>query len=163
MAATTQARPLASVPTDVQAPDALQPIPGPTTAPGGAPADSDKPDWVWPVDGEVVTPFDSAKQKGILIAVAPDAPVRAVADGTVSYVGTYLDYGKLVIITHDERLRTVYGQNKTLVVKQGQRVRRGEMIATAGGNRGDPGAARFRFEVRVKGTPSDPLPFLPAR
>ena len=136
-----------------------EPAPAPATTPAAMP---DKPDWVWPVDGEVVQPFDAARQKGIFIAVASDAPVRAVADGTVSYVGTYLDYGKLIIITHDDRMRTVYGQNKTLVVKQGQSVRRGEMIATAGGNRGDAGT-RFRFEVRLKGVPVDPLPYLPAR
>lgn len=117
--------------------------------------------WVWPIDGRVLAKFDPVRGKGIDIAAAEDAPVRAVADGEVSYTGSPLDYGNLVILTHGNGLRTVYAHNKSIVAKQGQEVRRGQVIASAG--KTSAASAVLHFEVRLKGVPVDPLDYLPAR
>jgi len=116
--------------------------------------------WIWPTSGAVTANFDSAR-KGIEIAAAEDAPVVAVADGTVSYVGSPRDYGNLIILKHGEELLSVYAHNKTLLVKEGQTVRRGQTIATAGKTPGVP--ATLHFEVRRNHVPIDPLNMLPLR
>jgi lipoprotein NlpD len=135
-----------------------------TSAPAGgalsaAPGTSST--WVWPVDGRVLVRFDPVRGKGIDIATDEDAQVRAVADGEVSYTGSPMDYGNLVILTHANGLRTVYAHNKTLLAKQGQTVTRGQVIATAG--KTSVAAPVLHFEVRLKGVPVDPLDYLPVR
>jgi lipoprotein NlpD len=126
---------------------------------GVAPAPTSS--WVWPVDGRVLAKFDPVRGKGIDIGAAEDAPVRAVADGEVSYTGSPLDYGNLVILTHGNGLRTVYAHNKSILAKQGQTVSRGQIIATAG--KTSVAAPVVHFEVRLKGVPVDPLEYLPVR
>jgi len=112
------------------------------------------------VEGTVAAKFDPMR-KGIEIAAAEDAPVVAVADGTVSYVGSPRDYGNLVILKHGEDLLSVYAHDKTLLVKEGQAVRRGQVIATAGKTPGMP--ATLHFEVRRNSVAIDPLDVLPIR
>lgn len=117
--------------------------------------------WLWPVDGSVVVKFDPVHGKGVDIGVGEDAPVRAVADGEVSYTGSPLEWGNLVVLTHANGLRTVYAHNKTIVARQGQRVTQGQVIATAGKTGATPPI--LHFEVRLKGIPVNPLDYLPPR
>jgi len=134
-------------------------VPEPATAaPGGSGIST--AGWIWPTSGAVTGNFD-ATRKGIEIAAAEDAPVVAVADGTVSYVGSPRDYGNLIILKHSEDLLSVYAHNKSLLVKEGQVVRRGQTIATAGKSPGIP--ATLHFEVRRNHVPIDPLGVLPLR
>ncbi len=128
-------------------------LPGASAAPA--------PAWLWPVEGRVRAKFDAAHSKGIDIGVLEDAPVVAVADGEVSYTGKLRDYGNLVIVAHADGLRSVYAHAKSIEVKQGQAVARGQQIATAG--KSGSGEPRLHFEVRRKGVPVDPMEFLPAR
>lgn len=141
--------------------DAVPPSPPPSVS-AEVPAATSASGWIWPVQGKLTEKFDGLKKKGIVLSVSEDAPIHAVADGVVNYVGTFNEYGKLIIISHDNNVRSVYGYNKTLAVQSGQTVHRGDVIATAGRTAGKS-AALLRFEVRLKGVPVDPLTYLPAR
>ncbi|MEY3497886.1 MAG: hypothetical protein RLZZ325_893, partial [Pseudomonadota bacterium] len=74
--------------------------------------------------------FNEAKNKGIDIAGKMGEPIQAAADGKVVYAGNSLrGYGNLVIIKHDNTYLTAYAHNRTLVVKEGENVRKGQRIA----------------------------------
>ncbi|MFX1674383.1 LysM peptidoglycan-binding domain-containing M23 family metallopeptidase [Paraburkholderia sp. A2WS-5] len=116
----------------------------------------------WPVNGSVVTPFAPGKQRGIVIACAPGAPVKAAAAGRVMYAGSGIKgYGKLVIVKHDAHLITAYGRNGRLLVKQGDTVKLGQQIATSGADAVGVGA--LLFEMRENGKPVDPVAQLPRK
>jgi len=151
---------LAAPPVVVAAP---APAIGTSVAPPAAAgnADAATAGWIWPVDGPVTGKFDPLRGKGIEIAAAEDAPVVAVADGTVSYTGSPRDYGNLIIIKHSDELLSVYAHNKTLLVKEGETVRRGQAIATAGKTANVP--STLHFEVRRNHVAIDPLDVLPLR
>ena len=87
-------------------------------------------------------------------------PVMAAEGGRVVLAGGgLLGYGKMIIVRHPSGVMTVYGNNRKLLVKEGDQVMRGQKIAELG----DPGAAnpRLRFEVHVKGKTADPMLYLP--
>lgn len=121
-------------------------------------------DWTWPVTGEVVKNFSQGGGKqGIEIRGEEGDPVRAAAAGSVVYSGSALrGYGNLLIIKHDSRYLTAYGYNRRLQVGEGERVRRGQVIAEMGRGPGSehPG---LHFEVRRDGEPVDPITHLPER
>jgi lipoprotein NlpD len=139
--------------------------PAVSLAPPSSPSVAEKPatsvPWIWPVDGRVAGTFDAVRTKGIEIAAGDGAKIVAVADGEVSYTGAPRDYGNLVIVRHPDGLLSVYAHTKAILVVQGQTVKRGQAIATAG--KTDGGAQNVHFEVRRKGVPIDPLELLPAR
>ncbi len=119
-------------------------------------------DWIWPARGNVVAGFDEAKNKGLDIAGSAGDPVIAAADGTVVYVGASLrGYGNLVILKHNNTYLTAYAHNQTLLVKEDQRVRKGQKIAEMGST--DADRVKLHFEVRRQGKPVDPAKYLPAR
>lgn len=129
----------------------------PRAAGSGAAADAP---WIWPVQGHVVRGFNAAqKSLGVEIAVSEDAPVRAVADGSVIYTGSPRDYGNLIILRHGAELLSVYAHLKSLRVAEGQSVRQGDLIATSGST--DGGSPGMHFEVRRNHLPVDPLGQLP--
>ncbi|NLP59762.1 M23 family metallopeptidase [Paraburkholderia sacchari] len=116
----------------------------------------------WPVIGSVVKPFEPGKQRGVVIACAPGAPVKAAAAGRVMYAGSGIKgYGKLVIVKHNAHLITAYGRNGRLLVKQGDSVKLGQQIATSGADA--VGVGMLLFEVRENGKPVDPLAQLPRK
>ena len=67
-------------------------------------------------------------------------------------------YGKLVIIKHDSQLLSVYAHNRELLVKEGERVQKGQKIAEMGDS--DADAVGLHFEIRKLGKPVDPMPYL---
>jgi lipoprotein NlpD len=76
------------------------------------------------------------------------------------YAGTGIEaYGPLIIIKHDDSLITAYGQNSTLLVKEGDAVTQGQTIGQVGSD--SHGVASIQFEVRKDGHPVDPLEWLP--
>jgi lipoprotein NlpD len=90
------------------------------------------------------------------------AEIRAAAGGTVAYSGGGLiGYGMLIIIKHDDSYLSAYGYNQTLMVKEGERVTPGQIIALMG--RGPADRPLLHFEIRVNGKPADPARFLPSR
>jgi lipoprotein NlpD len=139
------------------------PVPAPASEAAQAPAGSAAASgWIWPVAGPVTGKFDPVRSKGIEIAAPEDAPIVAVADGTVSYTGSPRDYGNLVILKHGDELLSVYAHAKTILVKEGQVVGRGQTIATAGKSPGTV-PSTVHFEARRNHVPVDPLELLPLR
>ena len=116
----------------------------------------------WPANGQVIAGFDEARNKGIDIAGKAGDPVFAAADGQVVYAGAGLrGYGNLVIVKHNNTFLTAYAHNQKLLVKEDQRVRKGEKIAEMGSS--DADRVKLHFEIRHQGKPVDPSRFLAAR
>jgi lipoprotein YgeR len=137
------------------------PRPAPAdTAPAAAPASAIS--LIWPVDGTVIRRFDGSNSKGIDITAAAGTPVVAAAAGTVVYAGNGLrGYGNLLILKHNGEYLTAYAHNRTLLVKEGQSVTRGEKIAEMGDT--DADRVMLHFELRYQGRSIDPSRALPPR
>ncbi len=117
---------------------------------------------IWPANGQVIAGFDESKNKGIDIAGKAGDPVVAAADGQVVYAGSGLrGYGNLLIIKHNNNYLTAYAHNQKLLVKEDQKVRKGDRIAEMGNS--DADRVKLHFEVRRQGKPVDPQRFLASR
>ncbi|MDO5057522.1 MAG: peptidoglycan DD-metalloendopeptidase family protein [Lautropia sp.] len=156
---------------DAQRPDATAAPARPAAAPAGTapvpPVPSttrtfDGVRYSWPVSGKVLQGFDGISNKGVLVAGRAGDAVLAAADGRVIFAGVGpRGYGNLVILKHANEMLSVYAHNRSLAVKEGQQVKRGQKIAEmgqAGGNR-----SALHFEVRQGGKPVDPAGVLPKR
>ena len=133
----------------------------PVTAPAGA-ADEARLSWMWPTDGRVVATFDDGRNKGLDIAGKMGQQVVAAGAGKVMYAGSGIrGYGNLVIVKHSNSLLSAYAHNRKIVVKEGDNVGKGQLIAEMGDS--DADAVKLHFEIRQQGKPVDPTRFLPAR
>lgn len=115
--------------------------------------------WVWPARGQIKTKFKQGHRfnKGIDIAVNSTTSVRASAAGVVVYRGAGLKgYGKLIIIKHSDKYLSAYAHNDWLLVNEGDKVKRGQKIASIGEK-----TKLLHFEIREYGKPADPLKYLP--
>ncbi len=118
--------------------------------------------FAWPANGNVIAGFDEAKNKGLDIGGKAGDPVLAAADGQVVYAGAGLrGYGNLVILKHNNTYLTAYAHNQKLLVKEDQKVRKGDKIAEMGSS--DADRVKLHFEVRKQGKPVDPAKFLASR
>ena len=118
--------------------------------------------WVWPANGQITEQFSDSNSKGISIAGASGEAIFAVSDGKVVYSGNGLrGYGNLVIIKHPNEFITAYAHNKSIFVKEGETVDKGQKIAEMGMSETD--SPKLLFEVRRGGKPLDPLLYLPKR
>ena len=117
--------------------------------------------WVWPASGKLVHGFNQGSNpKGVAIRGAAGQAVFATAAGKVVYSGSGLrGYGKLIIIKHNSTYLSVYAHNRELLVKEGERVSKGQKIAEMGSDSAD--GIALHFEIRRLGKPVDPLKFLP--
>jgi murein DD-endopeptidase MepM/ murein hydrolase activator NlpD len=122
----------------------------------------------WPVKGWLTSsfgfrrdPFNGKRKihEGLDIAARTGSPVVATADGIVSSVKTEPGYGKMVTIDHGYGYRSLYGHNSKFSVKVGQRVRRGDQIASVG-NTGRSTGSHVHYEVRLNGVPVNPQKYL---
>ena len=112
----------------------------------------------WPAKGKVSEDF-SEKTKGIDIAGKLGDSITAAADGKVVYAGNSLrGYGNLVIIKHDNTYLTAYAHNRSLLLKEGDAVKKGQKIAEMGDT--DATSVKLHFELRVNGKPVNPTPYL---
>jgi lipoprotein NlpD len=131
------------------------------STPSSVQEDPEPTAWVWPIQGTVLRSFDDGpNSKGIDIAAAIGTPIHAAADGRVMYAGDGLrGYGKLIIIKHGNALLSAYAHQSALLVREGDRVTRGQKI----GEVGDTDATRpeLHFEIREHGRPVNPLKYLP--
>jgi lipoprotein NlpD len=126
------------------------------------PDDEEKLSWMWPSDGKIVATFDEGKNKGIDIAGKPGQQVMAAGAGKVMYAGSGIrGYGNLVIVKHSNSLLSAYAHNRSIVVKEGQNVNKGQVIAEMGDS--DADSVKLHFEIRQQGKPVDPSRFLPTR
>ena len=89
--------------------------------------------WVWPANGQITEQFSDSNSKGISIAGASGEAIFAVSDGKVVYSGNGLrGYGNLIIIKHPDEFITAYAHNKSIFVKEGETVNKGQKIAEMG-------------------------------
>ncbi len=137
------------------------PAPAKPDTPAAEPADDEGVAWIWPTDGKVIAGFDDGK-KGIDIAGKSGQPIVAAGAGKVMYAGSGIrGYGNLVIIKHTNNLLSAYAHNKTILVKEGQTISKGQKIAEMGNS--DADSVRLHFEIRRQGKPVDPAKYLPRR
>lgn len=152
------AAPAASVP-PAYAPSGQAPAPG-TQAESASAASAGGLGFVWPAKGKLLNGFSEPNSKGVDIAGKPGDPVVAAAPGRVMYTGTGIrGYGKLIVIKHDDGFNSVYAHNRSILVKEGQSVARGERIAELGST--DSDRPKLHFEIRKSGKPVDPMKYLP--
>ncbi len=115
--------------------------------------------WMWPARGTVIRNFSSTN-KGIDIAGSRGQNVNAAASGQVVYSGNALrGYGNLIIINHDNEYLSAYAHNDMLLVKEGQRVKKGQVIAKMGST--DASRVMLHFEIRYRGNSVNPRKYLP--
>ena len=115
----------------------------------------------WPVKGKIISGFgpkaNGLKNEGINIAVPEGTSIRAADGGVVAYAGSELKgYGNLVLIRHAGGYVTAYAHAKELLVKRGDTVKRGDIIAKAG-QTGAVSSPQLHFEVRKGATALDPI------
>ncbi|MES9832868.1 MAG: peptidoglycan DD-metalloendopeptidase family protein [Candidatus Thiodiazotropha sp. DIVDIV] len=121
--------------------------------------------WSWPTKGRVVQTFSNSDQnrKGVRISGRQGQSIKASEAGRVVYAGGGLvGYGNLVIIKHDQNYLSAYGYNRKLLVKEGDNIAKGDIVAHMGSpNSG--GQPVLHFEIRKQGKPINPLPLLPRK
>ena len=136
--------------------------PAPIAPPATAAVADEGLGFIWPSNGSLIGGFDESKNKGLDISGKAGDAVMASADGQVVYAGAGLrGYGNLIILKHNNTFLTAYAHNQKLLVKEDQKVRKGEKIAEMGST--DADRVKLHFEVRRQGKPVDPAKFLPAR
>lgn len=117
----------------------------------------------WPIVGEISSPYGirhGRRHDGIDIRSPIGTPIKAAADGEVSYCKRMRGYGNIVLLKHGNDFFTVYAHNSVNLVKQGQKIKQGQVIAKVG-RTGRATGPHLHFEVRDGSKPRNPLFFLP--
>ena len=122
------------------------------------------PTFRWPVRGKVIASYgaktNGKANDGINLAVPEGTPVKAAEDGVVAYAGNELKgYGNLVLVRHANGYVTAYAHARELLVKRGDTIKRGQVIAKSGQS-GEVASPQLHFEIRKGSSPVDPLQFL---
>jgi murein DD-endopeptidase MepM/ murein hydrolase activator NlpD len=141
-----------------------QPVAVEAAAAKPAETTSSLPTFRWPVRGKVITAYGSKTNgkvnDGINVAVPEGTPVKAAEDGVVAYSGNELKgYGNLVLVRHSNGYVTAYAHASEVLVKRGDTIKRGQVIAKSGQS-GEVGSPQLHFEIRKGSSPVDPLQFL---
>lgn len=137
-----------------------QPAPRPLPAIPAQPM----PAWAWPTRGRISVDFGAkpGTGTGVLIDGKAGQAITAAASGRVVYAGGGLiGYGKLIIVKHNDTYLSAYGYNASLLVREGEEIKKGQRIATMGEGPGQE--PRLHFEIRRNGKPVDPRRYLPSR
>jgi murein DD-endopeptidase MepM/ murein hydrolase activator NlpD len=118
----------------------------------------------WPVQGRIISEFgtkpDGGHNDGINVAVPLGTSVKAAENGVVAYAGDELKgYGNLVLIRHSNNWVSAYAHNDEILVKRGDQVRRGQVIAKAG-RTGKVNQPQLHFELRKGSRPVDPTKYM---
>lgn len=118
----------------------------------------------WPTKGWLTSYFGMRKSpftgkrvmhEGLDIAANIGTPIVATADGIVARVRYSPSYGKMLIIDHGYGYRTIFGHTSKILVKAGQKIKRGDLIAKVG-NTGQSTGSHLHYELRLNGVPIDP-------
>ena len=128
----------------------------------GAQADAEgvAPEFRWPARGRIIEGFKIDGNDGINIAVPEGTSVRAAESGVVIYSGSGLKgYGNIVLIKHPNGFVSAYANNAELEVKNGDTVKRGQIVAKSG-QTGNVNSPQLHFELRKGQTPVDPTNYL---
>jgi murein DD-endopeptidase MepM/ murein hydrolase activator NlpD len=118
----------------------------------------------WPVKGRVISQFgtrpDGGHNDGIDLAVPQGTAVKAAENGIVAYAGSELKgYGNLVLVRHANNWVSAYAHNEEILVKRGDKVTRGQIIAKAGAS-GAVSQPLVHFELRKGSRPVDPTKYM---
>ncbi len=125
----------------------------------------------YPVPGDISSPFGMREHptsgkddfhSGIDLAISPGTPVKATADGIVSYSGWHGGSGNLVGLEHGHGFSTFYAHNKSTVVNIGQKVRRGDIIGYSG-TTGNSTGPHVHYEIWKDGKAINPAAYLKGR
>jgi lipoprotein NlpD len=121
-------------------------------------------DFIWPVEGKVLDRFGSLsggiRNKGIIISASLGTNVLAASSGKVVFSGLLEGYGNTIILEHDDDFSTVYGYNHENLVRIGEFVGQGEVIARVG-HAPRTGCSCLYFEIRKAHRPQNPFYYLP--
>jgi peptidoglycan DL-endopeptidase CwlO len=118
--------------------------------------------YIWPVNGPVVSPFGQRWGRlhaGVDIAVPAGTPIRAAASGTVAMAGWMGGYGQYTCIQHGGGVATCYAHQSSIGVGTGAHVKQGQVIGAVGCT-GHCFGDHLHFEVRINGSPVDPMGYL---
>jgi len=119
----------------------------------------------WPVKGKLLARYGSSRNigkltwKGIMIAAPTGKNIVAAAAGKVVFADWLRGFGLLMIVDHGDQYMTLYGNNETLLKQAGENVSAGELIAQSGVQSMHKHAGLY-FEIRHKGSPTNPLKWL---
>jgi len=117
---------------------------------------------VWPINGTISSPFGmrwGRLHAGIDIPASVGTPIRAADSGKVILAGSQGGYGNYTCIQHSGSMSTCYAHQSSIGVSVGQSVSQGQVIG-ATGNTGNSTGPHLHFEVRINGTPVDPVGYL---
>src|SRR6476660_5139324 len=128
-------------------------------------ADAATPSFRWPARGRVISGSgamaNGQQNDGINLALPEGTPVHAAEDGVVAYAGSELKgYGNLVLVRHSNGFVTAYAHASEILVKRGDQVRRGQVIAKSG-QTGNVSSPQLHFEIHKGSAPVDPTQYLP--
>lgn len=128
---------------------------------------SSKGGFLWPARGKILSGFGRQKSgtinDGVNLALPQGTLIKAAGDGVVAYAGSELKgYGHLILIRHANNWVTAYAHNSKLLVKRGQKVRRGQPIAKSGKS-GSVVQPQLHFELRKGSKPVNPIKHLAMR
>jgi septal ring factor EnvC (AmiA/AmiB activator) len=117
-----------------------------------------------PVKGELLATFGAKRPegpnwKGLFIKAAEGTEIRASAAGEVIFSDWMRGFGNLIIIDHGAQYMTIYGNNQSLLKRPGDRIKAGDVIATAGNSGGNEQSGLY-FEMRHQGRALDPLTWM---
>ena len=138
---------------------------GGTALPAGPIPSASAAGLIWPVEGTVTSGFGyrwGRMHEGIDISVPEGTPIRAAADGTVILMQSEYEsggYGNYTCIDHGGGLSTCYAHQSSFATSVGAHVSQGDVIGLSG-NTGHSTGPHLHFEVRINGTPTDPLGYL---
>lgn len=114
-----------------------------------------------PIKGEITEDYnDREKHFAIDIAVEKDTPVKSVADGTVIFRGFTADTGYVIVIEHNQGFISVYKHNSNIYKEQGDLVKSGEVIASAGSTGSFSTGSHLHFELWNEGYPVNPSNYI---
>lgn len=121
----------------------------------------------WPAHGWVTSEFGARRgwggrgrlHEGVDIAGPVGTPIGAPGNGVVTYTGYYHGYGQMITIDHGYGISTLYAHCSAVYVKEGQRVKRGMLIAAVG-NTGSSTGPHLHYEVHVDGVPVNPMLYI---
>ncbi|MFW5998281.1 MAG: peptidoglycan DD-metalloendopeptidase family protein [Halanaerobiaceae bacterium] len=129
---------------------------------------SSNTNYIWPVQGKLTSsygwrehPIDNEKHfhKGIDISLSPGSPIYAVEEGKVTFSGWSEGYGNLIILEHQNNIKTYYAHNMKLLVKEDKKVEKGKIIALSGSS-GKTNGPHLHFEIRKNNDTINPMKYL---
>jgi murein DD-endopeptidase MepM/ murein hydrolase activator NlpD len=132
-------------------------------APAPGPIKQGSGQLIWPVNGPITGVFGEQRpghiHSGVDIAVPEGTPIRAADSGTVALMGWVGGYGNYTCVQHTASMSTCYGHQSRFATSQGASVSQGQVIGYSG-NTGNSTGPHLHFEVRINGSPVDPMGYL---